>query len=107
MARMMEITFRRKTGIGHEILGFKSACTISVPAAGRKSTIRRLTISSHALLSARIPPSDSVMLVSGRASFQLVQKALMASIPMLAAVGGGRWLYSIVVAQVGGTLWLR
>jgi hypothetical protein len=25
----------------------------------------------------------------------------------LAAVGGGRWLYSIVVAQVGGTLWLR
>jgi hypothetical protein len=95
MARMMEITFRRKTGIGHEILGFKSACTISVPAAGRKSTIRRLTISSHALLSARIPLSDSVML------------ALMASIPMLAAVGGGRWLYSIVVAQVRGTLWLR
>jgi len=70
MARMMEITFRRKTGIGHEILGFKSACTISVPAAGRKSTIRRLTISSHALLSARIPLSDSVMLVSGRASFR-------------------------------------
>jgi hypothetical protein len=95
MARMMEITFRRKTGIGHEILGFKSACTISVPAADRKSTIRRLTISSHALLSARIPLSDSVML------------ALMASIPMLAAVGGGRWLYSIVVAQVRGTLWLR
>lgn len=78
-----------------EILGFKSACTISVPAADRKSTIRRLTISSHALLSARIPLSDSVMLV------------LMASIPMLAAVGGGRWLYSIVVAQVRGTLWLR
>jgi hypothetical protein len=25
MARMKEITFLRKTGIGHEILGFKSA----------------------------------------------------------------------------------
>ncbi len=35
MAGMMEITFRRKTGIGHEILGFKSACTISAPNAGK------------------------------------------------------------------------
>jgi len=35
MVRMTEITFRRKTGIGHEILGSKSACTISVPDAGK------------------------------------------------------------------------
>ena len=35
MARMTEITFRRKTGIGHEILGFKSAFIISAPDAGK------------------------------------------------------------------------
>jgi len=28
MARTMEITSQRKTGIGHEILIFKRACTI-------------------------------------------------------------------------------
>ena len=35
----------------------------------------------------RTPLRDSVMLVSGRASYELVQKALVAGIPALAAVG--------------------
>lgn len=39
------------------------------------------------LLDDALPASDTVLLVSGRASFELVQKALAAGIPMLAAVG--------------------
>lgn len=39
------------------------------------------------LLADELPASDRVVLVSGRSSFELVQKALMAGIPILAAVG--------------------
>ncbi len=39
------------------------------------------------LLAGKLPASNTVVLVSGRASFELVQKAVMAGIPVLAAVG--------------------
>lgn len=35
----------------------------------------------------KLPLSDKILLVSGRASFELVQKALMAGIPIMVAVG--------------------
>lgn len=38
-------------------------------------------------LARRTPLSDRILLVSGRASFELIQKTLMAGIPALAAVG--------------------
>ncbi len=39
------------------------------------------------MLAGRTPLGDRLLLVSGRASFELTQKALMAGIPILAAVG--------------------
>ena len=51
---------------------------------GRHNAMDKLT--GHALL-AEIDVADKAILVSGRASFELVQKALMAGVSVLAAVG--------------------
>jgi len=56
------------------------------------------------LLSDRLPATDAVVLVSGRASFELVQKALMAGFPILAALSAPSSLAIDLAREFGMTL---
>ena len=56
------------------------------------------------LLAGRLPAGETVLAVSGRAGFELVQKALRAGIPALAAVGAPSSLALRLAARAGMTL---
>jgi FdhD protein len=69
---------------------------------GRHNAMDKLI--GHELLEGRLPAADRVVLVSGRASFELVQKAAVAGIPILCAVSAPSTLAVSAANRLGMTL---
>jgi FdhD protein len=69
---------------------------------GRHNAMDKLV--GHALLEGSLPAHEQVALVSGRASFELVQKAAVAGIPVLCAVSAPSTLAVATAARLGMTL---
>jgi FdhD protein len=93
-----------ETGGLHAAAAFnaRGELVVTMEDVGRHNAVDKVV--GRLLLEGRLPASDLGLMVSGRASFELMQKALIAGMPLLAAVSAPSSLAVQLAREFGVTL---
>ena len=103
LLRKEQAVFGRTGGL-HAAAAFNSSGELLVTREdiGRHNAVDKVV--GWALLNNRLPLSDVALMVSGRGGFEIVQKALVAGIPVLASVSAPSSLAVQLAREFGMTL---
>jgi len=94
--------YKRSGGVHTSILSDGEEIQVVAEDIGRHNAVDKIV--GRSLLDGRLPLARSVLAVSGRAGYEVVQKAVAAGIPILAAVGAPSSLAVATAERFGMTL---
>lgn len=101
--RVRQDTFESTGGIhGAGLFSSDGTAIVVREDVGRHNAVDKAL--GRLFLDGTLPASDLVLVLSGRASFELVQKALVAGVPVIVAVGAPSTLAIDLAARHGATL---
>jgi FdhD protein len=101
--RERQLTFQQTGGLHASALFDSQANLIDLREdIGRHNTVDKLV--GERLMKGELPLSESGLVVSGRAGFEILQKTLAARVPLVAAVGAPSTLAVDVATEFGITL---